>query len=59
LSFRLKLKQSKLSPEKAIDIIKTIYKVSFETPYSTKGYKRLIIKNEEQKEIIKLFNLES
>lgn len=59
LERQLKLKQSKLSPEKAIDIIKTIYKVSFETPYSTKVYKRLIIKNEEQKEIIKLFNLES
>jgi len=59
LERQLKLKQSKLSPEKAIDIIKTIYKVSFETPYSTKIYKRLIIKNEEQKEIIKLFNLES
>jgi transposase len=59
LERQLKLKQSKLSPEKAIDIIKTIYKVSFETPYSTKVYQRLIIKNEEQKEIIKLFNLES
>jgi len=59
LERQLKLKQSKLSPEKAIDIVKTIYKVSFETPYSNKVYQRLIIKNEEQKEIINLFNLEN
>jgi transposase len=50
-------KKSSYSPEKVIDILKTIYKVSFETPYSTKIYTKLLLKNNEQKEIISLFNL--
>ena len=53
-----KIKHSKLSPEKVIDILKTIYKVSFETPFSNNVYQRLMIKNTEQKEIIDLFKLE-
>ena len=44
LERQLKLKQSELSPEKVIDILKTIYRVSFETPYSNKVYQRLLIK---------------
>ena len=57
LERQLNLKQSKLSPEKAIDIIKTIYKVSFETPFSNNVHHRLVIKTEQQKHILDLFNL--
>ncbi len=57
LERQLKLKKSQLSPEKVIDILKTIYKVSFETPYSNKVYQRLLIKTTEQQEIIDLFEL--
>ena len=59
LERQLKLKQSELSPEKVIDILKTIYRVSFETPYSKKVYQRLLIKTTEQKELIDLFELKS
>ena len=57
LERQLKLKQSNLSPEKVIDILKTIYKVSFETPFSNNIYQRLLVKTDEQKEIIDLFEL--
>lgn len=57
LERQLKEKHSELSPEKAIDILKTIYQVSFETPFSNKVYKKLLLKNQEQKDIINLFNL--
>lgn len=59
LERQLKNKKSNMSPEQAIDVIKTIYKVSFETPYSSKVYERLLIKNHEQREIINLFKLEN
>lgn len=58
LERQLKERQSKLSPEKAIDILKTIYQVSFETPFSNKVYTKLLLKNQEQKDLINLFNLE-
>jgi transposase len=57
LERQLKQSNSSLSPERAIDILKTIYSVEFETPYSTTKYKKLIIKTQEQKELINLFNL--
>lgn len=57
LERQLKQKHSLLSPEQAINILKTIYRVEFETPYSTKKYSRLILKTNEQKELIQLFNL--
>ncbi len=57
LERQLKEKKGALSPEKAIDILKTIYSVEFETPYSTRIYKRLILKTNEQKELINLFSL--
>ncbi len=57
LDRQLKEKKASQSPEQVIDILKTIYCVKFETPFSTNIYKRLIIKNSEQKEIINLFNL--
>jgi|GEM_PF-5785279 len=46
-----------MTPEKVIDILKTIYKVVFETPYSTKKYTKLLLKNKEQNEIVNLFNI--
>lgn len=57
LERQLKVKQSKLSPEKVIDILKTIYQVEFETPYSTTKYKRLVLKNEQQHTVAKIFDL--
>jgi hypothetical protein len=40
LERQLKQSNSSLSPERAIDILKTIYSVEFETPYSTTKYKK-------------------
>ena len=53
----LKEKKSALSPEKAIDILKTIYQVSIQTPYSLTKHRRLFIKNQEQRDLIQLFEL--
>lgn len=50
-------KNAGLSAEKAIDILKTIYKVSIQTPYSNTIYHRLLIKTQEQKRIVDLFDL--
>ncbi|HRN93785.1 MAG TPA: IS1634 family transposase [Chitinophagales bacterium] len=58
LERRLKEKHAKYSTEQAIDIVKTIYKVSFKTPYSNNIYNRLLIKTNEQSEIIGIFKLE-
>jgi len=57
LERQLKEKQSNLSPEKVIDILKTIYQVSFETPFSNNVYHRLLVKTAEQNDIITLFDL--
>lgn len=57
LERRLKEQQAKYSTEHAIDIVKTIYKVSIQTPYSHNIYKRLLIKTNEQSEIVELFKL--
>lgn len=53
----LEEKKSDLSAEKAIDILKTIFKVTIQTPYSTTIHHRLIIKNHQQQELINLFDL--
>lgn len=53
----LKEKQSLFSAEKAIDIVKTIFKVSIQTPFSNAIYQRLLIKTPEQQEITTLFNI--
>jgi transposase len=58
LERQLKEKKCTKSPEKIIDILKTIYQVSFETPFSSKVHQKLLLKNKEQKEIVQLFNLE-
>jgi transposase len=57
LERQLKEIKSTDSPEKVIDILKTIYKVEFNTPYSSKIYQELIVNSQEQKEIIRQFNL--
>lgn len=53
----LKLKKSKLSPEKAIDIAKTIYSVKIETPLNKESISKTLILNEKQKILCDLFNL--
>jgi transposase len=57
LERQLKLLNCELSPEKAIDILKTIYKVSITTPYSNNIHQRLVLKNNEQRNLVELFNL--
>jgi transposase len=57
LERQLKLKESHLSPEKVIDILKTIYEVLVIVPESKKVINKLIIKTDEQKEVLALFDL--
>jgi transposase len=59
LERQLKERNSQWSPEKVIDIVKTIYRVTFQSPYSNKIFSRLLIKTKEQQAIVKLFNLEN
>lgn len=58
LERQLKTKESSLSPEKAIDILKTIYQVSIQSPYSPAKHNRLVLKNKEQKDLVNLFDLD-
>jgi transposase len=58
LERQLKELGSPLSPEKVIDILKTIYQVSFQTPYSYKVYTKLILKTQEQVGVVEIFGLE-
>jgi transposase len=57
LERQLKKEKSHLSPEKVIDILKTIYALTITTPYSKSEYTRLLIKNEEQAELLNLFKI--
>jgi transposase len=57
LERQLAVKKAGLSAEKTIDILKTIYKISIQTPYSHTIYHRLLVKTEEQKRIVDLFGL--
>ena len=57
LERQLKEKQSHLSPEKAIDIAKTIYTITLTTPTTKQQVTRTLILNEEQKNLMTLFNL--
>lgn len=54
----LKSKKSGLSPEMAIDILKTIYEITIISPYSATPHKRLLVKNEEQRILLRLFGIE-
>lgn len=58
LERQLKNKNSELSPEKAIDILKTIYALTIVTPYSQSLYTRLLIKNDEQAQLLQLFEID-
>jgi transposase len=57
LERQLHINKAGLSAEKAIDILKTIYQISIRLPYSNTKHSRLLIKNEEQQHLLKLFNL--
>jgi len=57
LERQLAEKKSELSPEKAIDILKTMHALTFITPHSNTKYTRLLIKTEAQKNLIDLFDL--
>jgi transposase len=57
LERQLKVKKACISPEKAIDILKTVYEITIVSPYSNQKHSRLILKNEEQKELLTMFNL--
>ncbi len=55
LERQLKEKQSELSPEKAIDIAKTIYSLNIKNPTTKELVKETLILNQEQKDLAKLF----
>ncbi len=56
LERQLKEKKSDLSPEKAIEIAKTIYSIRLETPLNKEVLEQTLILNEEQAYLAKLFN---
>ena len=55
LERQLKIKQSNLSAEKAIDILKTIYGLTIQLPQSKEIKLMLLDKTNEQKAILNLF----
>lgn len=57
LDRQLKYKNANLSPEKAIEIAKTIYKITIQTNISNTMHSRLYIDKEEQRYLLKLFDL--
>ena len=57
LERQLKHKKANLSSEKAIDIAKTIYKITIQTNLSNTMHSRLYIDKEEQRYLLKLFDL--
>jgi transposase len=57
LERQLHVMKAGMSPEKAIDILKTIYQISIRLPYSNTKHSRLLIKNEEQSLLLKLFDV--
>lgn len=57
LERQLKEKNANISPEKAIDIAKTIYRITIQTNLSNTLHSRLYIDKEEQKYLLKLFAL--
>jgi transposase len=57
LERQLMEKEAGLSPEKAIDILKTIYQITIITPYSKLKESRLYLPNTEQQNLLKLFNI--
>ena len=57
LDRQLKIKKAELSPEKAIEIAKTIFRITIQTNLSNTKHKRLFIDKEEQAFLIKIFDL--
>jgi transposase len=57
LERQLKEKKTGLSPEQAIEILKTILIVQFTTPYSHKVYEELLLNTPEHKELAAQFSL--
>jgi transposase len=57
LERQLKIKKAYISPEKAIDIAKTIYRITIQTNLSNTMHSRLFIDKDEQRYLIDLFNL--
>jgi transposase len=57
LERQLKYMEAELSPEKAIEIAKTIYKITIQTNLSNTMHSRLYIDKEEQRYLLKLFGL--
>ncbi|MEA3295951.1 MAG: hypothetical protein U9Q27_02320 [Patescibacteria group bacterium] len=55
LERQLKEKKSDLSPQKAIEIAKTIYSVKVRIPNTKESIKKTLILNKEQKLLVKLF----
>ncbi|MDI6766221.1 MAG: transposase [Bacteroidota bacterium] len=49
--------EAKISPEEAINILKTIFSITITTPYSHTKHTRLLLKNREQIDLLKLFNV--
>ena len=57
LDRQLKVKNAAISPEKAIDTAKTIYHITIQTNLSNTLHSRLYIDKDEQKYLLKLFDL--
>lgn len=57
LERQLKQNKATISTEQAIDIAKTIYEITIQSPFSNKKYSRLLVKTEEQSSLLKMFNL--
>jgi transposase len=57
LERQLKEKRSSLSPEKVIDIAKTIYSIKLLTPLNKEVLEQTLILSDEQKHLAQLFNL--
>ena len=57
LDRQLKIKQAEMSPEKAIDIAKTIYRITIQTNLSNTMHSRLYLDKEEQRLLLSLFDL--
>lgn len=57
LERQLYLIKSPLSPEKVLAILKTIFALTFKTPYSDTTYTRLLLTKDEQISLVNIFNL--
>lgn len=58
LDRQLKTKKADMSPGKAIDIAKTIFKITIQTKLSNTLHSRLYIDKDEQRRLLKLFDLD-